>query len=740
MIYYAHTKMDELTRTTLPECQWQTLDDHLQNVADMAKQFAGAFDAASLAEAAGLLHDVGKATDAFQARLHGSKLHANHKTEGARAAMGIYGKLWGKLLAYIISGHHGGLPDDIESENESANLTAMLACEPIPIGIALPDTPKKIQPHMTASKQRAHQAFYITLLTRMVYSSLVDADYLDTEQFMQPRTAMRRGVFPPLEYYFEIFAPKLSQLLSYPQTSTVFRARRTVLNACLESAQTEPGLFRLTVPTGGGKTLSSLAFALEHAKRHGMQRVIYAIPFTSITEQNAQVFRDIFGEENVLEHHSSIVIEPSKGNDIGNADINRLASENWDAPLIVTTNVQLFESLFANKPSKARKIHRMAKSIIILDEAQTLPDGLLLPTLAALKSLAADFSSTIVFCTATQPALRKEWLDGMPLREIIPDTKELFNELKRVDINVEGSLSDAELVERISSHRQSLCIVNTRRHARRLFDMLEENDGNYHLSALMCAQHRTRVITEIKHRLREGKRCIVISTQLIEAGVDIDFPYVYRSMAGLDAIAQAAGRCNREGKRADESGNLIPGEVTVFMPEDGCPKGWFQRMAALGEETLNEGFDNPLHPDAITSFFNKRYSLGANLDEHNILSDIQKGAGSLSFQFKEIADSYKMIENDSRAIIIPYDDKCRDILAEARKSRYPASYQRRLQRYTVSVYEYEFKVLARGGVVRPLSPDVPDMLVLDVDEAELGNQYDSKFGLRTDVSVDGIFI
>ncbi|GHU83396.1 CRISPR-associated helicase/endonuclease Cas3 [Clostridia bacterium] len=721
---YAHTKADPQSRAALPESEWQTLPAHLNAVSSLAQAAAEAFGAGELARAAGLLHDIGKATEAFQLRLRGKRAPADHKTEGARQAVDRYGKLWGKILAYIICGHHGGLPNDITTEDGTVDLQEMLKRPPAALLSEVPTLPADVAPRsMTASKTQTHQAFYITMLIRMVFSALVDADYLDTEAFMDAQKASLRQAFPPLAHYSALFAPKLQELQSYPQDNPVNIARRGVLNACLDAAAHARGFFKLTVPTGGGKTLSSLAFALEHAKKHGMARIVYAIPFTSITEQNANVFRGIFGDELVLEHHSNVgegdsAREGVEDDETDRHNRHRLAAENWDAPLVVTTNVQLFESLFAAKPGKARKIHNLANAVIILDEAQTLPDSLLLPTLAALKSLVADFGATVVFCTATQPSIDPRWIDGMPVREIIPDTEALFSALSRTQITALGALSDGALAERLRGREQALCIVNTRTHARRLFALLGEADGNYHLSAVMCPEHRTKVLAEIKERLKNHQRCVVVSTQLIEAGVDIDFPCVYRAAAGIDAIAQAAGRCNREGKRT-------LGEVFVFTPEAGLPKGWFQRMAALGEEVMGL-YPNPLLPGAVTKFFDLRYGLGADLDKKQILCKIKDGSRAFSFSFREMAEAYRLIEDKTIGIIIPYDERCREILREAEASPFPMKALRRLQRYSVSVYGYEFDALGARGCVRELTPESGVYVLHDANRADF---YDEKLGL-----------
>jgi CRISPR-associated helicase Cas3/CRISPR-associated endonuclease Cas3-HD len=716
---YAHTKKDVGTGAVLPETEWQPLEEHLDAVARIAQSAAAEFGAGEMAQAAGYLHDIGKATTAFQARLHGTTASVDHKTEGGRIAVERYDKHLGKMLAYIICGHHGGLPDDISCET-AAGLDEMLKRQGDQLLCDVPETPKNIMPQkLTASQDKTHQAFYFTMLIRMVFSALVDADYLDTEAFAAPEKSELRRQFPPIAEYCDLFAPKLQELLSYPQDAAVNISRRGVLDACLAAAEKPRGFFKLTVPTGGGKTLSSLAFALKHAAKHDMKRIIYAIPFTSITEQTADVFREIFGGDFVLEHHSNMGAD--NRTDDENENTHLLACENWDAPLVVTTNVQLFESLFASKPSKARKIHNLANSVIILDEAQTLPDALLKPTLAALKCLVADFGATVVFCTATQPSIKPEWLDGMQAEEIIADTGALFSELSRVQITNLGALADDALAGELRGREQALCIVNTRGHARRLAELLGDEDGYFHLSAVMCPAHRTKTLGEIKKRLEAEQRCVVVSTQLIEAGVDIDFPCVYRALAGIDSIAQAAGRCNREGRRA-------LGDVFVFTPESGLPPGWFQSMAELGEDVMGE-YDNPLAPEAIRHFFDMRYGLEKNLDKANILVGIRNGKrfNDHSYKFKKIERDYKLIKDNQISVIIPYDDTAREILRQAQDTMFTAKYLRKLQRYTVSIYSYEFKVLQDRGFIREPKPG---MYILN--ELNLADCYSEKLGLVSD--------
>lgn len=719
---YAHTKLSPDTRTLLPENEWQTLDEHLHKTAFLAKKKAQAFGADGLGHAAGMLHDIGKASVAFQNRLKGSSNPVDHKSAGTIESYRRYGRFLGKILAYIIFGHHSGLPDDI-SDGRSHGLSDVLEnkdnyiteynAETYPIESCMPK-----QPVANSIQQKA---MYLTMLIRMLYSCLVDADYLDTESFIQPEKYHQRiKSTKSLEELMPQFNAKKEELLSQSSKRPINILRKEILENCLNAGSLPKGVYFLTVPTGGGKTLSSLAFAFEHAKTHkDIKKVIYAIPFTSIIEQNANVFKQIFGQEAVLEHHSNYDVSDDEN------DVNRLACENWDAPLIVTTNVQLLESLFSSKPSRARKVHAMANSIIILDEAQMLPESVLLPSLSALQCLCANFGSTVLFCSATQPAIKPEWIDGIKPHEIIPDPADLYIKLKRTNINKLGTISDRDLAVQMISYDQVLCIVNTRKHAKKLFNLISDNAGVYQLSALMCPAHRSLILAEIKENLKNRKRCIVISTQLIEAGVDIDFPVVFRSSAGIDSIAQAAGRCNREGKQKT-------GQVYVFKPEEGLPRGWFSRMAQYGEEILSE-YDDPLSPDAIEQFFRLRYGLGANLDENRIMENLIKGANDISFQFREIDEQFKLIKSPTFSIIIPFNNEASQIIEEAKNSLYPGSYLRKLQKYSVSVYEYDLIKLKKKGVLTELCDN---HFILTVNELDFQNVYSDKLGLVVDYEME----
>jgi CRISPR-associated endonuclease/helicase Cas3 len=683
--YYAHSTEGE-------EENWQLLKEHLENVSQGAKTFASCFGAEDWGELAGLLHDGGKYTDKFQDKLKGMSLHVDHSTTGAQIATELFGNM-GRLLGYVSAGHHGGLPNGGSDADETSLM-----------GRLVKDIPNYdafykeilLQPQLPKLNlgRSDKPGFSLSFFVRMLFSCLVDADFLDTEQFYSKEKNVLRKKFAnikTLNYRLEQHIDKISKKTKNP----VIKCERAHVRACCQqAAEKEKGLFSLTVPTGGGKTLSSLEFAFRHAQKYGMERVIYAVPFTSIIEQNAAVFREALGDDAVLEHHSNFDFEEDENSPNYKY---RLVAENWDAPVIVTTNVQFFESLLAYKPSRCRKLHNIANSIVILDEAQMLPDRLLLPCLAILEELVLRYGVTVVFCTATQPHLEKMWSKELRPIEIIPDAERLYEVLsKRVTVKSAGILTDQELVERLAVQKQVLCIVNTRKHARTLYELLPEAEGNYHLSAYMYPEHRSRKIAEIRQRLKEGKVCRVISTQLIEAGVDVDFPVVYRAIAGIDAIAQAAGRCNREGIGGQ-------GEVWVFIPEQGVPEGWFQRMAALGERVLRE-YDDPLLPQAIKSFFELRFDLaGDQLDELGILKDFEECARELLFPFRDVAEKFRFIDDVSVSVVIATDNECKNILEKASYSDNPRAFARRLQKYTVGISPWEATAYEKTGSIRKVA-------------------------------------
>ncbi|HPC94989.1 MAG TPA: CRISPR-associated helicase Cas3' [Sedimentisphaerales bacterium] len=688
--YFAHSLPSR------PRQEWQRLERHLDNVAELAAAFSAPFAARTWGWLAGLWHDIGKYSCQFQQRIaasQGEDAHiesvtkVDHSTAGAQhAARTIANKDFGKALAYVIAGHHGGLPDGI----------AVDSCLRVRLEKKIPDysaCPGRIleakQLVLPFNLDRCHPAVRISLFIRMLYSALVDADFLDTERFIDEVKAGRRKGCRPLRELAPTYFDRLGALQEASPDTPVNRQRRNVLAQCCTKAQDKMGLFSLTVPTGGGKTLSSMAFALEHAMKHNLKRVIYVIPFTSIIEQNAQVFRDMLGEDAVLEHHSNF--EPDSED-----HRSRLAAENWDAPVVVTTNVQFFESLFANRSSRCRKLHNIAESVVILDEAQTLPPAYLLPCLEVLKELVACYKASIVLCSATQPAVQKreDFVAGLEgVREIVDDPQALTTSLHRTDVVMAGEMTDAELADQISGRDQVLCVVNTRRHARELYCLMRETKGAYHLSALMCPAHRSQKLIEIRSMLSSDRPCRLVSTQLIEAGVDIDFPVVFRSLAGIDSIAQAAGRCNREGK-------LERGQVFVFTPETGIPCGHFRQTAQAAESVIRRHSNDILSLAAIEDYFRLYYwQKGNALDEKGILAMLQAGCRNGDFPFKFVAEKFRFIENQMKPVIVPFDDQARSLIQALDHCDHPASVARQLQRYTVSVYPHEWDRLLAGGSI-----------------------------------------
>ncbi len=718
-MWYAHSLPDAA------QSAWQTLDEHLDNTTRLAGDFASVFGAQDFAALAAGLHDAGKYTGAFQRRLAGDPHSVIHSTEGGRIAIEQYGKVYGQILAYAILGHHGHLPN-AGSAGQPGSLAYRLKEHPQPTSAFLQ---QRTLPARPAPPQfdRAHAGFQCAMFIRMLFSCLVDADCLDTEQFMLPEhAALRRDSTPAAERdellrCKQALDKKLAEITADADPTNVNIQRAYVLNACRNAAQMPPGIFSLTVPTGGGKTYSLMTFALDHALLHDQRRVIYVAPFTSIIDQNAEVYRDVFGPEAVLEHHSAV------GDHAGNnADKDKeklhlqlsLATENWASPIVITTAVQFFESLFASRKWRCRKLHNITGSVIVLDEAQTLPDALLLPTLAALETLCAQYGCTVLLCTATQPALGQWWPSGTVPREIVPNPDALYENLRRTRVHKLGTLDVAQVAERLRAHPQALCIVSTRARARALYTALSGQPGLYHLSARMCPMHRSEVVTEIKTQLKSGNPCLVISTQLIEAGVDVDFPVVYREVGGIDAIAQAAGRCNREGLQPE-------GQVYVYQPAEGLPKGWIATCASAAEPVLAT-FDDPLSLEAVHAYSSRRFALRGKeaLDERDILRDLNSDdtVRNLSIEFRDIARRYRLIDDTGETVYVPHGEEGKRLIEALYTSENPGTLARSLQRYGVNLYPQEYaKMLAAGWI--QVQRDLYPVLVLP-------KYYDEHTGLK----------
>ena len=689
--YYAHSS-ESADRQT-----WHKLAEHLTETGNKAAELLAGSECEELARTAGLLHDAGKYTAAFQRRLRGDPSRVNHSTAGAKIAIERYGQWIGKALAYTIAGHHAGLANGVNGARTSS-LKDRLEDK----AIEVPDKAwqgeieiaKKLNVPTLKMRNRETIGLRIALMIRMVFSALVDADYLDTEAYYAKLESAKplRGGHPALDELATRLDTHLKVLEAIAKKSPVNALRHEVLAHARDRAKENPGIFTLTVPTGGGKTLTSLAFALEHARTHGLSRVIYVIPYTSIIEQTASVFREALrsgesGEaEFVIEHHSTFDEEDAQSRE-GRKKL-QLAMENWDAPIIVTTAVQFFESLFAARPSRCRKVHSVMNSVIVLDEAQTLPLRVLRPCVTTLDELALNWGSTVVLCTATQPALTAPEFEGgfEDAREIAPPPQALYQRLKRAEIVHAGKMQDAELIEQLSEHRQGMCIVNTRRHARELYEAIGHLEGALHLTTLLCAKHRQAKLAKVRERLSANAPVHLIATSLVEAGVDIDFPTVWRAETGLESIIQAAGRCNREGRRTQ-------GCTYVFEPEREAGGPEIQQLAAAARTVMREHSD-PASLDAIRDYFREIYWIKGKeaLDAKQIERRLNERAKAMEFAFEDVAEDFRIIDTAAVPIIVPYEgvdgqDHTVAVLTEKlRQVERPGMIARQLQPYVVSVW------------------------------------------------------
>lgn len=657
-----------------------SLKDHLSETADKAKEFAEGLSP-NTAFITGLYHDYGKFSEAFQKRINGENIRTDHSSAGARKVSELF-KPVGKLMAYCIAGHHAGLPNGYDSTDSCLDTRLKKPVANLPDIDGGGTAPDHVRPAMANS-------FSLAMYVRILFSCLTDADFLDTENFMSPEKSALRKSGQSIAELKNLFDMHMNNIFKNAADSEINRLRREIYDHCIKASGSQSGLFSLTVPTGGGKTLSSMGFAVNHALKNGLRRIIYVIPYTSIIEQTADIFRSVFGGENVLEHHSSFDENVAYGDfDNDTTQSMKLASENWDAPIVVTTSVQFFESCFSNRPSRCRKLHNIAGSVIIFDEAQLIPYDFFYPCLELIRDLSVNYRTSILMCTATQPFfasayLKEHRLEG--IAEIIPNSGYYQEKFKRVNISILGKLSDADLISRVNSLKSSLTIVSSRKHAFRLYHMLEP-DGRFHLSTLMCPEHRRSVLKKMKERLRDGETCKAVSTQLIEAGVDVDFPVVFRSEAGIDSIAQSAGRCNREGR-------MPSGEVFVFSPADTPSPKLFRQYIQAAEEVTRHHPDI-LSSDAVRSYFERLYKeKGKLLDRHNILGLLKEGVGQFNFPFKEIAGLFRIISSETIPVIIPYNTEAKSLIQTLRHKEFHSGILRKLQKYTVQIYEYEFRAV-----------------------------------------------
>lgn len=683
-----------------PPDHWQPLGQHLQNVSKQAASFAAVFSSSEWAGLAGLLHDLGKASDAFQAYLLRSNglddseydaegKPSNHSGAGAALAVEKY-RDPSRILAYLVAGHHAGLPDWIGGVQPNGALSLRLESAREELAEVRNWLDNLSLPSILPAPPRKMQESEIHLWIRMLYSCLVDADYLDTERFMSPEEFKVRSAFKPLAALEKGFSDLLDQKQTSARKTDVNTIRAEIRAYCENAAEQPPGFFSLTVPTGGGKTLSGTAFALRHALRHGKRRIIYVIPYTSIIEQTVDTLRKHFGKHNVIEHHSNL--DPDS-----QAKAARLASENWDAPVIVTTSVQFFESLLAARSSRCRKLHNVVDSVVILDEVQLLPPELLEPCTDMMRQLVAHYGVTMVLCTATQPALPNLGA----VEEIIPTSANLSERLRRVhyalpDVRENKPRTWDEIAGELSQYPQVLCVVNTRRDCLELFGKMPK--GTIHLSASMCGAHRSEIIATIKSKLAAKEPIRVVSTQLVEAGVDIDFPVVYRALAGLDSIAQSAGRCNREG------GNPDGGKVVVFIPPKPAPKGQLRKAEDSARVLLYDPIEMEAR-DIFRRYFAEFYSRVEGRFPYQEL--LGRDARQMQFQFREAAERFHMIDETQQAMFVYYGkaDSLLTVLRNQIRADIPyGNLLRKLQRFTVTVPKSQFLKLKNNGLAEKLTP------------------------------------
>lgn len=677
----------------------QSLKEHLENVAHLSALFSQPFGGDKDGRLCGLYHDIGKYSSAFQHRLAGSKKLVDHSSAGA---MLLYQKK-NVPVSMCIAGHHAGLAD-IGTRNDITD-TYMARMNRVKTGDIEDFSAWKTEISDDIPEGYSSASYYYI---KMLFSALTDADWLDTEAYFNST---------PLEIpvsEFSILKDKLDKYISpwWNAETDINRRRCRILQSAIEHGSDAPGLFTMTVPTGGGKTVSSMAFALNHAFIHKKTRIIYVIPYCSILEQTRTVFENIFGSDSIIAHYSGAEYtapETEEGTQI-------FSAENWEAPIILTTAVQFFESLFSSRPSRNRKLHNIVNSVVIFDEAQMLPVPFLRPCISWISQLVSAFSCSVVLCTATQPALEPlfhEFLPDERITELCPQPEQMYQDFRRVTYCDDGKVSDEELASMIRNNHQALCIVNSRRQAQNLYRMLLGEPGVFHLSTMMTPHDRKKTIRIIRQLLKEGKPCRVISTSLIEAGVDVDFPVVYRSISGLDSIIQAGGRCNREGKRSSAEST-----VHVFRTEAKAPRMLEQNITVT--DSVIKQYELIDSPEAIRKYFQKLLYLvkgKEQLDEREILSCTEK------LMFRTVDEKFRMIDGAEYSIYVPLEEG--KMLTDELLNNGPnRRLMRKLGEFSVSVYRDFFLRLCESGRIRRVSENAGVLEDLDLYSSELGFPFE----------------
>jgi len=690
--FIAHTQNDK--------GETHNLKKHIYGTADKAKKFSEKWSMGNLGYISGLLHDLGKYSDQFQDYLINNSSGVEHAIAGAIFAKDSKFTMFSNILPFFIAGHHSGLHNlsnlkDSLKEKENKDF----------VKSSIKNFNKQIQVNFEDDQNIKFDIkknpLELEYLMRMMFSALVDADYLDTEKhFDLNKYSLRNSNNYNMKNLWDKFSKNQNDLMEKAEDTILNNIRNNIYQSALNKAEQKNKFFSLTVPTGGGKTRTGLGFALKHAKFNNMDRVIVVIPYTNIIEQTAKTYKEILGVENVLEHHSNF--DFNEDEEKYNKEKIKLATENWDMPIVVTTSVQFFESIFSHKTSKLRKLHNLANSVIIFDEVQTLPPEYLNSILQVLKQLVGNYNSSIIFSTATQPAFRdRENFNGIKnIVELVPDTDKLYQDLARVEYDltyIENKLNWSQVSELMLEEKQALTVVNTKDDAKELYSILRENQKNvYHLSTYMCSAHRKDILKEVKKKLNNNENCYLVSTQLIEAGVDIDFPLVLRAMAPLDSIVQTAGRCNRENK-------LDKGKVIVFTPQENkLPKGIYKTATDKSKLFLKDP-DQLLTAEIFLDYFDTLYK-DVNLDKKKI-NESRK-----SFKFREVSRQFKIIPDDTVNVIIENNDIVDQLPVNLNiikeKEFISREEWRKLQPYIISIRKYKVNDLLKDGMLYELLEDV----------------------------------
>lgn len=704
----------------------QSLEEHLEGTALKAAVFASLMGLAEEAKLIAWLHDIGKSSEDFQNYIEGKKKsRVDHSTAGAQLVWKKKQLQYVSLIgAFCIAGHHSGLLNfgsKIDDAGEATLQGRMKKKTPkIDDSFArLPDT--KASSQNLLQHMDAKNPMDVMLLIRMLFSCLVDADFLDTEEFMN-EGKVHRGGWPSLDELAPLFWEELKKRGFLTPKNPLNEKRFEILQTCMEKGEGAPGLYSLTVPTGGGKTISSMAFAMKQAEAHGKKRIIYVIPYLSIIEQTADIFKSILGDDAVLESHSNVEYDDGDPTDEKRralAEVRKLSAENWDAPIIITTNEQFFETLYANRTSKCRKLHHIAESVIIFDEAQMLPVDFLKPCLTVIEELVRYYGCTAVLCSATQPELGK-YMAQKP-KEIMDHIPDLYDFFQRVSCRVDGEMDYPAVAEAMMEEKQALCIASTKKEAENIFENLDDPEALY-LSTALCPAHRRKLIREIKERLQAGRSCRVVSTSIISVGVDIDFPVVYLEYTGLDSLIQGAGRCNREGKKAASESI-----AHIFWTEKGKASPFMRKEKQVTDVVRKKYGETELtSPQAIRTYFEGWYqSNEGNLD----YKEIEKLSKTCSFA--DIGRVFHLIADSTKSVFIPYDEEARRIQTLLYQGNRSRELMRKASQYIVNV-RYTASSHGTSDFHRLLTQGRMAMFPDDEEMGYLVNaeDYDEKLGLQ----------